>query len=190
MEKARHDFELAVATVQQNFVDEVQTEALVDDAVAAMYLFAGVEPLPVAETAVDDPLARFSQVYEQLRDNAAKPLIKPEAQPQHGEQSATDQVDIGLLLTKSGDWIRIAAVMAGSAAEAAGINRGDAVIAINGRATAGMSLSWCYQQLSGAEGTLVEVSANNETGAVVDYRVVRSRVRTPQVVMLLPKFMG
>lgn len=190
VERAHHDFGLAVAAVQQNFVDEVRTEVLVDDAVAAMYLFAGVEPSPDVEAAPDDPLARFSQVYEQLRDHAARPLVKPEAQPQHGEQAATDQVDIGLLLTKSGEWIRIAAVMAGSAAEAAGMNRGDAIIAINGQATAGMPVSWCYQQLSGAEGTVVEVSVNSEEGEVVDYRVVRSRVRTPHVVMLLPRFMG
>ena len=189
-EKERHDFELAVATVQKSYVDEAPLSVLVDDAVAAMYLYAGVAPLPEAEAAPEDPLSRFSRVYEYLLDHSTKPLIRSEAQPQHNEQVATDQVDIGVLLFKSGEWIRITSVIPGSVAEAAGMNRGDAIIAINGRSTAGMSLSWCYQQLSGVEGTTVEVSVNTEEGDVVDYRIVRARIYTPHIVMLpLPKRM-
>jgi C-terminal processing protease CtpA/Prc len=184
-EKARHDFELAVATVQKNYVDEASLSVLVDDAVEAMYLYAGVAPLPDADAAPDDPLSRFSRVYEYLLDHSAKPLVRSEVWPQHNEQAATDQVDIGVLLFKSGEWIRITTVIPGSAAEAAGMNRGDAIIAINGRPTAGMSVSWCYQQLSGAEGTVVEVSVNTEEGEVVDYRIVRTPLRTPHIVMLM-----
>jgi len=183
VEKARHDFAATVALVQKSYVEEVDVAALVDDAVASMYLFAGVAPLTGAMP--EDPLLRFSQVYGYLLDHSAQPLVKPEMPSRHDEQSdTTDQVDVGLHLTKSGDWIRISAVVIGSAAESAGLNRGDAIIAIDGQSTTGMSLSWCYQRLSGMEGTVVEVTVNSEEGDVIDYRIVRIPVHTPYVAML------
>lgn len=180
VEKASHDFEEAVAMVQKNYVDEVNVEAMVNDAVASMHLFAGVAPLSNAVT--EEPLRRFSRTYEYLLDHPAHPLLKESRQDEH--PVATDRVDVGVLLVRSGEWIRIAAVTAGSAAETAGLNRGDAIIAIDGQTTAGMSLSWCYQRLSGEAGTVVEVTVNTEEGEVVDYRVVRIPVHTPYVVML------
>lgn len=195
-EKARHDFEMALATVQKNHVDEVRVEALVADAIESMYLFAGVAPLSDAELIANspaprpdaplaDPLLRFALTHGYLLKHAAPPSPSAVVRPGDAKQpGATDRVDIGVVLAKSGEWIRIAAVTIGSAAEAAGLNRGDAIIAINGHATAGRSLSWCYQQLTGTEGSLVEVTVNTEAGAVVDYRIIRAKVHTPYIVML------
>lgn len=191
-EQARHEFEYVAAVVQKNYVDEAPLARLVEGAVAGMYRYAGVEPPPhsAATQLPEPPLARFSQVYDSLLQHQPPQRLTAAPQGDGSEQqvATAGQVDIGLLLVKNDEWIRIAAVAIDSAAEAAGLNRGDAIIAIDGHATAGMSLSWCYQQLRGAEGTVVEVSVNSEAGAVVDYRIVRARVRTPHVVMLrLPK---
>ena len=132
------------------------------------------------------PLARFSRAYDYLRSHVIKhETSQLSAQSKHEESPSDEhQVSIGLLLARDGEWIRIAAVTIGSAAETVGINRGDAIVAINGQSTSGKSLSWCYQQLSGEEGSVVEVSVYAETGDQIDYRVIRTRVNVPYVVML------
>ncbi len=196
-EKAHHNFALVLATVQKNYVDEVSAEVLVSDAIESMYSFVGVAPLSDAEllpyspnsvsdvVAERDPLSRFDSIYGYLwKHLTIHPVNAPVPLAADKKTITTTQIDIGLLLTKSGEWIRIAAVTIGSAAEGAGLNRGDAIIAIDGQPTEGKSLSWCYQQLNGTVGSVVEISVNTEEGSVIDYRITRTRVRAPTIVML------
>lgn len=194
VEQARYDFGQTLAVVQKNYVDEVAVDPLVDAAIAGMYRYTGVTP-PEEKRFVtsniesrDDPLYRFAQVYQQLMHRQPPQLVvESPVVPQPAEPAGNHQVGIGVTLALDGEWIRVAVVRQESAAEAAGINRGDAIIAINGLATAGHTLTWCYQQLNGVAGSVVEVSVNTEDGEVIDYRVVRSPVYVPNIVMLVPE---
>lgn len=184
-EQARHDFEQAAAVVQKSYVDEVALPRLVDGAVAGMYRYLGETP-PLADISSEAPLDRFTRVYESLRDHRP-PKAMMAAEPPHGAESPVpDRIGIGLVLIEENKWIRIGTVEIGSAAEAAGLDRGAALIAIDGQATAGQPLSWCYQRLSGAPGSVVEVSVRTEAGEELDYRVVRRPNRAPAVAMAAP----
>ncbi len=196
VEKASHDFELAVVTVEKNYLESVSVDALVEDALEGMYRFTKMAPLSDAELRtrapaillnadVMDPLSRFSLTYDYLARHMPKPPVNTVSAPQqNNEPELIDQVDIGVTLAQDGEWIRIAAVAIGSAAELAGLNRGDGIIAINGQSTTAMSLPWCYQQLSGAAGTIVEVTVNTEEGAVFDVQIMRINPGIPIIVRL------
>lgn len=196
--RAHDDFALAVATIESGYVDPVSIEALLADAVEGMYRFTGmarrtdVELLAHADDSLPppdlaDPLLRFTLTYGYLMNHYPPPVVNHAtgAEPDgDGAGGSSDHVDIGVTLAHDGEWIRIASVAIDSVAERAGLNRGDGIMAIDGRSTSGMSLSWCYQQLSGAAGSIVEVRVNTEEGAVVDVRIVRSRLYLPTVVRL------
>ncbi len=202
VEKASHDFELVVETVEKNYLEPVVVEALVAAALEGMYRFTGMAPLSDAElqarlpaTALNaeviDPLARFSLTYDYLTGHIPEsPVNIGSAPPQNSEPEANDQTDIGVTLAHDGEWIRIATVAIDSAAELAGLNRGDGIIAIDGQPTDAMSLSWCYQQLSGAVGTIVEVTVHTEQGSVIDVQVVRIKPYLPTIVWLSRPWRG
>lgn len=193
VEQARYDFEQVLAVVQKNYVDEVAATSLVDAAIAEMYRYSGVTPpqqKPFSTANIEsrkDPLYRFAQVYQQLMHRPPAPAESAQAAaPQPVEPVDNHQVGIGVTLVIDGEWIRVLSVKPESSAEAVGINRGDAIIAINGIVTAGHTLAWCYHQLNGAAGSTVEVTVTTEEGEEVDYRVVRMPLHLPKVVMLFP----
>ncbi len=201
--QARYDFERVVAKIESHYVEPVSVEALLDDAIEGMYRFTGMTPLSEAELMVQggvvdpvfdpaDPLFRFSLTYSYLLNHYPPPVVHvaPVPQPEVVLESS-EQVGIGITLAHDGEWIRIASVVIDSAAERVGLNRGDGIIAIDGHPTAGKSLAWCYQQLTGAVGSKVKVKVNTEEGTVIDYQITRIRPYIPIIVWLgLPPGVG
>lgn len=87
---------------------------------------------------------------------------------------------IGVYIASTDEGIIIAGVMDGSPAEAAGMQRGDLLVAINGKTTQGMQLEDVSKAIRGEEGTSVSVTIRRD-GKDQDMQITRKEIHIPTV---------
>jgi len=89
---------------------------------------------------------------------------------------------IGLNVLESKRGLEVARVFEDTPAEAAGIEVGDEIVAVEGKSIAGTSATAASSQIKGPEGTKVEITVRDgETGKERTIEVERAEVRIPAV---------
>jgi carboxyl-terminal processing protease len=106
--------------------------------------------------------------------------------PQQYQQEQTDLsgqfVGIGVVLDVSGPTPGVDRVVAGSPAQQAGVKSGDAITAIDGKPTVGLSVTDLGTLIRGAAGTKVTLSVIHAgTTVPVDIAIVRQKFTVPSV---------
>jgi carboxyl-terminal processing protease len=162
------------ARIQSDYVDEVDEETLVDAAIRGMIEFGLEDPYSgyldpsVYGRALDDLSGEFSGIGAEV-----------------GMENLDDPSDLqSCTVVTTTCAMVIVAPLAGSPAEAAGLRRGDQVLAIDGTTTLGESLSSLVFEVRGEAGTDVTLTvrrAESElditiTRAVIDLREVSAEL--------------
>lgn len=137
--------------VRRNYVEEVDDRTLLESAMRGMLL----ELDPHSAYLPDDD-------YRHLEDN-----------------SEGRYVGIGIDVAAENDLIVVKAVINGSPADEAGINPGDIITSIDGRAVRGRYLPDAIDELMGDAGTEVELVVRNPAGEVAQVRVLRKYLQIP-----------
>ena len=137
--------------VRRNYVEEVDDRTLLESAMRGMLL----ELDPHSAYLPDDD-------YRHLEDN-----------------SEGRYVGIGIDVAAENDLIVVKAVINGSPADEAGINPGDIITSIDGRAVRGRYLPDAIDELMGDAGTEVELVVRNPAGEVAQLRVLRKYLQIP-----------
>ena len=88
---------------------------------------------------------------------------------------------IGATVTRNGDAIVIAGTFPGSPAEAAGLRRGDVILAVDGESTEGSSLQLAVIRIRGPRGTDVGLTVRHRNGEEETLTVTRDRIVVPSV---------
>lgn len=137
--------------VRRNYVEEVDDRTLLESAIRGMLLDLD----PHSAYLPDDD-------YRNLEDN-----------------SEGRYVGIGIDVAAENDLIVVKAVINGSPADEAGINPGDIITSIDGRAVRGRYLPDAIDELMGDPGTEVELVVRNPAGEVAQIKVLRKYLQIP-----------
>ncbi len=93
-----------------------------------------------------------------------------------GELPTLELVGIGVQLTADSDALRVARVIAGSGAEAAGIVVGDRIVAVEGQAAADLGVDGAVARIRGEAGTTVQLTLDRG-GEQVQLAVERRKLK-------------
>ena len=140
-----------ISHIERNYVDEVETEELVDDAITNM--LEKLDPHSVYIPAEDLDL-----VNTQLQGNFE---------------------GIGIQFDIINDTIYVIAPLNGGPSEKLGIKSGDKIIKVNGETVAGVGINnrGVYDKLRGPKGSKVDVSIKRSTEAdLLDYTIIRDKI--------------
>ncbi len=146
-------FARVLSYVENNFVREISAEALVHGAVRGM-------------------LATLD-AHSAFLDPAQYAAMQSEARGEFG--------GIGVELVKRAGGARIVERYDGSPARKAGLEVGDTIVAVDGEATAMMSLAEIARRIKGATATAVQLEVRGPGAAVRRVRVVRARIQLMSV---------
>lgn len=137
--------------VRRNYVEEVDDRTLLESAIRGMLLEL-------------DPHSAYlpGDDYRDLEDN-----------------SEGRYVGIGIDVAAENDLIVVKAVINGSPADEAGINPGDIITSIDGRAVSDRYLPDAIDELMGDPGTEVELVVRNPAGEVAQFKVARKYLQIP-----------
>jgi carboxyl-terminal processing protease len=117
---------------------------------------------------LDDPHTAYMTPYEYLQVNSSL----------EGEYEG-----IGAWMDATGDYLTVVAPMEGSPAEAAGLQPGDVVIAVDGEDMTGVDGELVIQRVLGPEGTQVVLTIRREGVAEpFDVTLTRARITVPSVI--------
>jgi carboxyl-terminal processing protease len=133
---------------------------------------------PVSDGAIETGLLRglFSAPGDPYTIYYTEEEFAQTMEKTHGELSG-----VGLTLTPNDDGaIEVIGVIEGSPAEAAGIKKGDLLLAVDGKAYPGEKLSEAVEAARGEAGTTVVLSISRD-GRTQDYTITRSVFVTPTV---------
>ena len=97
------------------------------------------------------------------------------------DSSAGNYQGIGAYVDVTGDYVKINSTMSGSPAEAAGLQSGDLVIALNGNDVTGIDPSVVLLDIRGPEGTTVTLTIQRGEEEPFDVDIVRRRIETASV---------
>lgn len=97
---------------------------------------------------------------------------------EEGEAPRLELAGIGAVLSGRDDALVIGEVLEGGGARAAGLVRGDAVLAVDGVLVTELGFGESIQRIRGPEGSTVVLRVRRADGTVAEIRVTRSRVRT------------
>ena len=164
----------AYAQIRSSYVDEISDEQLVDGAVRGMVEFGLEDPysgyLPPDQygEALEDLSGEFSGIGAEV---GMENLVDPE------------DLESCTVVTETCAMV-IVAPLEGSPAEAAGLQPGDQILAIDGQSTVGESVSSLVYVVRGEAGTDVTLSIRRDdeemditvTRAVIDLQEVRSEL--------------
>ena len=98
---------------------------------------------------------------------------------EEGDEPGTELAGIGVSLFPRGNTLVIRNVVAGGAAEAAGLERGDAILAVDGSPVTALGFMGTLERIRGVEGqpVVLSVKRQGEENAS-DIAITRRRVRT------------
>ncbi|HWA98876.1 MAG TPA: S41 family peptidase [Pirellulales bacterium] len=88
---------------------------------------------------------------------------------------------IGIQITMEGGQLKILSPLVGSPAYRAGLQAGDAIVAINGKPTAGVSIDDAVKLLKGEAGTGVELAVSTASGKKRDVKLEREIIHVETV---------
>ena len=156
--------------IQDRYVDEVSDEELVEGAVEGMVErlpdpYSGYLPPELYRTALDDLSGEFSGIGAEV---GIRNLEDPA-----DDESCTVITNVCALV--------IVAPLAGSPAEAAGLRRGDVVLAIDGEATIGSTVNELVFKVRGEAGTDVTLTVRREEEEELDITITRAVIELVEV---------
>jgi carboxyl-terminal processing protease len=93
---------------------------------------------------------------------------------------------IGATVSEQNNEIIIAAPIRNSPAEAAGLESGDAILAVNGQSTQGWTVDKAVLEIRGPSGTDVTLSIRKGDGTTKDVTIVRDEIRVESVTTVPP----
>ena len=142
-------FSDVIDEIEKNYVDPVESEALIKKAVQGMV--RSLDP----HSAYLDP-----QEYEALHEDTK------------GEFSG-----IGVVLPIKDDILTVISPIEGTPAFKAGIRAGDVIVKINGEPAQDMSINDAVNRIKGAKGSKIKLTIRKKSdGTVVDYDLVRDDI--------------
>jgi carboxyl-terminal processing protease len=140
------------AMIKRNYVGETDDKALFDGAMAGM-------------------LAALDAHSSYLDKDAMRDV---------GRENSGDYVGIGIEVEGNRDQLRVVAATDGSPAERAGIEPGDAIVAVDGVPVAGMANEDVARRMHGAPGTVVAIGVAHR-GKVETLRITRADLHNDTV---------
>lgn len=147
----------AAGLIEANYFREVDQEQLSNGSVHGMVRAIGREH--------DD---RFSHYFD------------PEAMERFGQALSGSFSGVGLTVTEVPRGLRVARVIAGAPAAAAGIKVGELIVSVDGEPIAGQNVEEVTARIKGPEGTEVTLGVEPaDGGRVRRLEIVRSEVRLP-----------
>lgn len=141
-------------TISTDFYDEVDNEELIESAIDGMV------------QGLDDPYSEYMNM---------------EATDAFQETVTGDFEGIGAEVIQEGNRIIITSPMRGSPAEAAGIEPGDQIIAVDGESLEGMTTTEAVQLIRGEKGTDVVLTIVRGEGEPMDITVTRDTIHIDSV---------
>jgi carboxyl-terminal processing protease len=93
---------------------------------------------------------------------------------------------IGATISQQGNEIVIVSPIKGTPAEAAGLQSGDVILAVDGESTQGWSTERTVLRIRGPRGTQVTITIRHQDGSVKDYTLTRSQINVESVSTLPP----
>ncbi len=98
---------------------------------------------------------------------------------EEGEEPRTELAGIGVVMMPRGDALMVGRVVEGGGAAAAGLARGDLVLAVDGQPVTDLGFGGAIDRIRGVEGTRVILRIQRQgQGEAVDVAITRQRVRT------------
>ena len=96
-----------------------------------------------------------------------------------GEEARTELVGIGVNVWPRGDALVVGRVVEGGSAEAAGLHRGDRILAVDGAPVEGLGFRPALERIRGTEGSTVVLTIQRAgEDAPAQLPIVRTRIRT------------
>lgn len=99
--------------------------------------------------------------------------MKPEEEPR------LELVGIGVVLAAEAELLRVGQVLAGGGAARAGLQAGDAVLAVDGVSVTELGFGAAIQRVRGEEGTVVRLTIKRGEASPSEVPVTRTRLETP-----------
>jgi carboxyl-terminal processing protease len=143
-------------------------------------VFAHVENLYVDEVPRQD-LAHGAVEGLVGKLDAHSAFLRPELYRAMKDDTAGEFEGVGLELGLQGARLTVIAPLEGSPGARAGIESGDRLVAVDGAATSGMSLSDAVRRLKGPAGTAVQLRLERDGAPAREVTVIRERVLSDSV---------
>ncbi|MEO8247499.1 MAG: S41 family peptidase [Chloroflexota bacterium] len=160
----------AYAKLKAEYVDELDDGKLVDGAIQGMFQYGGPDPFSgyMPPEQYQQALGDLSGKFEGI---GAEMALKNVADP--GNLEACPTLSDSCVLV-------VVAPIAGSPAEAAGLQAGDIVTAVDGTSVDGSTMQDQITKVRGAAGTDVTLSLNRD-GRAFDLTITRAEITTREV---------
>ncbi len=117
-------------------------------------------------------------MLETLGDDGHTRFLTPEEREQNDQSLSGTYVGIGVQLEENNGEVVVAAPIAGSPAEKAGISSDDVIVAVDGKSVRGADVSEVVEKVKGPEGTRVELTLRHE-GERRSYDLQRAEIKSP-----------
>ena len=102
-----------------------------------------------------------------------------ELRPKKGQRAGLRLSGVGIVMSIRDGKLQVVRALAGSPAAVAGLRKGDLLLAIGGRKTAGMRFDTAIEAIRGLEGTPVRLRIGRGARAPFDVDVIRAEVALP-----------
>lgn len=161
----------------------------------------GAPLAPTSDTDVRDSLSQFAQVYSIIEQNYAEPVnadkaiyngaipgmlhvldphsnfFDPKSYSLMREEQSGKYYGVGMQIAPRNNKIIVVAPFVGTPAYKAGLRPGDAILAVDGKATDNMSVSDVADLLKGPKGTNVHITILREGAEkALEFNVVRAEI--------------
>lgn len=140
-------------TIKQQYVEEVNNEALIENAIRGM--LARLDPYSV--------------------------YLNPEEFEEFERQTEGDFAGIGVVLDIRAGAVRVVSAIAGSPADKAGLKSGDIIIEVDGIHLADLTLIEAANLLEGEAGTMLNLVVKRDDH-LSSYQILREIIHTPSII--------
>ncbi len=146
------------------------------------------EPLPQIYQIIRSNFYRASEITdEQLLQGAIRGMIEalgdpysvyfsPEEYQKWQESLAGEYSGVGMEITIRNKRVTVVTPLPGTPAEAAGIQPGDVILAVDGESTEGWTVEQASSRIRGPEGTPVTLTILSKDGTVREITLIRQRI--------------
>ena len=134
--------------------------------------------------------AAFGLVQE--LDDAHSSLLTPERASRLRETTSGRYAGIGVEIDMRDGYVTVIAPLAGTPADSAGIQPGDRIVSVDGKATHGLTMEEVHQAMRGPAGSMVKLTMERGTGEGPTFTLTRRIIQYHPVqrVELLPGNVG
>ncbi len=127
---------------------------------------------------IDDRAALYGAMkgLVQQLDDPYSEFLDPDEYRQFDESLEGEFSGVGIEISIEDGILTVIAPLVGTPAEAAGIQAGDQILAIDGEPTDGMTLSEAGVRIRGETGTQVTLTVRHEGGEILDLPIIRAQI--------------